>query len=85
MTIIEQRDLTIKIARETSQMMLMELGMLSKTITRAQVVRTYSRRDYDKSLRYIKWIPKGRNLVADRVEFENYLTRFNIELKEIIK
>jgi hypothetical protein len=83
LTIVEQRNIAIQVARETAQNMLMEMGLLSKTITRAQVVKTYSRRQFDNSVKYVTWIPKGKNLVADRIEFENYLSKFNIELKLI--
>jgi len=62
-----------------------ELGLLKKIYTRAEVEKIYGRAMFEKSKMYVKWQKKGGGktspVICQRTDFEEFLRKFNAELK----
>lgn len=77
-----------KLIEDTVNATLEKLGMIKTTYTRAEVERLYGRRKFEKSLIYVKWVKKGKSknspVICQKEDFENYISRFNQELKRVV-
>lgn len=56
----ELTNLMFKVSKEASRQTLQELGLLKKTLSRAEVEKMYGRAMFDKSKLYVKWQKKGK-------------------------
>ena len=86
-TYAEFTNLLNDVVKRTTVTTLTELGMLKKTYTRRQIIETYGRRTYQKSLDYVKWYKKGDHknstAICLREDFDRFISRMNEELKPI--
>ena len=87
---ISYQDLTklmVKVADQASEKTLQKAGLLKIIFTRSEVVRLYGIGIYRNSLPYVNWQKKGAgrtsSLICLRAEFENYIQKFDLELKEL--
>lgn len=72
-----------KIVQQTTIETLKMVGLLKTIYKRSEVERLYGRSAFEKSKFYVKWQKKGKSLICQRSEFENYLSKFDIELKKL--
>lgn len=93
--ILEIREIVRDIIRETSKktsettvrLTLRELGLEKLTYKQSQVVSTYGYKTYKRSLNYVRWKKDGEGKTSPvtcmRSEFDDFLRKFDIELKII--
>jgi len=75
------------IARLASTRTLEAYGAIPITISRKAVVEKYGRGIFETSKKYVKWNQKGHGKNArwtcEREDFEHYILKFDLELKEL--
>jgi hypothetical protein len=83
----ELRKLIADVSRETVILTLQQLGLLKTILTQSEVIKLYGRSAYEKSLMYVQWQKKGESkssqVICQRNEFNEYLIKFDVELKVI--
>lgn len=74
-------------AKEASKQTIYELGLAKIIFTRAEVEKLYGAAIFRKSQDYVKWQKKGDGrtctVLCLKEDFENYLRKFDIEIKPI--
>lgn len=83
----ELRQIIDETAQKAVSETLRSLGLEKLIYRQAEIIRTYGITIYRKSLMYVQWQKKGESrsspMICDKAEFDNYLRKFNIELKPV--